>query len=90
MADSAPHPLVIRLLDVQRARGISGSELSRRLSIDPATWTRLQQGTIQPSLRVVQSAVAAFPELTSFCVELLMIRTSRHEGVQSRTSAEVA
>lgn len=90
MTEKTPHALAIRLMDVQRARALTGSEMSRRLRIDPATWTRLQAGDVQPSLRVVQSAVAAFPELRSFCVELLMIRTGCEEDQQDPQAAEVA
>lgn len=79
MAKQPPHPLAVRLLDVQRERGLSGSEMSRRLQINPSTWTRLMAGDVQPSLRVVQAAVGAFPEVRSFCVELLMIRRDHVE-----------
>jgi transcriptional regulator with XRE-family HTH domain len=88
MIESTPHPLVIRLLDVQRSRDLSHAEMARRLKIEPATWTRLRQNKTQPSLRVVQAAVSAFPELRSFCVELLMIRTETFDDQQK--TAEVA
>lgn len=87
MAENIPHSLVIRLLDVQRSRNLTHGEVARRLKIDPATWTRLRAGTSQPSLRVVQSAVAAFPEVRSFCVELLMIRTGLSEEMQKTAEA---
>lgn len=88
MADKPPHPLVVRLLDVQRARGLNGSEMSRRLHINPSTWTRLVASDVQPSLRVVQEAAAAFPEVRSFCVDLLMIRRGVDEETQE--SVEVS
>lgn len=89
MAENRVHPLVIRLEDVQRSRSLNHAEMARRLEIDAGVWTRLRQGTVQPSLRVVQSAVAAFPEVRSFCVELLMIRTGVDADHQSEP-AEVA
>lgn len=87
MAKQPPHPLAVRLADVQRERGISGSEMSRRLQINPSTWTRLMAGDVQPSLRVVQAAVAAFPEVRSFCVELLMIRSDLIEDAEEPAKA---
>lgn len=75
MADKARHPLVQRLIDLQQAFGLSGSEMARRLDVNPSSWTRLCSGELQPSLRVVQAAAAAFPEVRSLCVETLMIRT---------------
>jgi transcriptional regulator with XRE-family HTH domain len=70
------HVLIERLVDIQRTLNLSGSEVARRLGVNPSTWTRLVSGEMQPSLRVVQSAVAAFPELRSFCVGLLLIRST--------------
>lgn len=88
MAARTQHPLIGRLIDTQNARGISGSEMSRRLGINPSTWTRLVAGDVQPSLRVVQAVASAFPELRSFCVDLLMIRRDTHED--SHNTTEVA
>ena len=76
MADKARHPLIQRLMDLQQAFSLSGSEMSRRLEINPSSWTRLCAGDLQPSLRVVQAAAAAFPEVRPLCVQTLMIRTS--------------
>lgn len=76
MATKPPHVLVTRLVDVQRSLGLSGSEMARRLEVNPSTWTRLVEGDIQPTLRIVQATVAAFPELRSFCVGLLLIRST--------------
>lgn len=75
MALKPRHPLIQRLMDLQRGLGISGAEMSRRLGVNQSTWVRLVAGEMQPSLRVVQATVAAFPELRSFCVELLLIRS---------------
>lgn len=76
MTTKAPHVLIDRLVDVQRRLGLSGSEMARRLGVNPSTWTRLVSGDMQPSLRIVQAVVVAFPELRSFCVELLLIRST--------------
>ena len=87
MADKARHPLIQRLMDVQRAFSLSGSEMARRLGINPSSWTRLVSGELQPSLRLVQSAVAAFPEVRPFCVQLLMIRSDSNADSQSMAEA---
>lgn len=88
MANKPPHVLVTRLVDVQRNLGLSGSEMARRLDVNPSTWTRLVDGDIQPTLRIVQATVAAFPELRSFCVGLLLIRSA--EVPDTQNTAEVA
>lgn len=75
MATKQPHTLIVRLMDLQRVLDLSGSEMARRLEVNPSTWTRLVTGEMQPSLRIVQATVRAFPELRSFCVELLLIRS---------------
>jgi len=80
MAEKARHPLIQRLMDVQQAFSLSGSEMSRRLEINPSSWTRLCAGDLQPSLRVVQAAAAAFPEVRPVCVQTLMIRTEQAAG----------
>lgn len=87
MATKPPHVLVTRLVDVQRSLGLSGSEMARRLEVNPSTWTRLVEGDIQPTLRIIQATVAAFPELRSFCVGLLLIRST---DVPDQQKSEVA
>lgn len=84
MSERTQHPLIGRLVDLQRVYDLSGSEMARRLGVNPSTWTRLVSGEMQPSLRVVQSVVVAFPELRSFCVELLLIRSTHPPDTQKR------
>jgi predicted transcriptional regulator len=86
MTGKRPHRLIERLMDIQRVLGLSGSEMARRLEVNPSTWTRLVAGDMQPSLRIVQAVVAAFPELRSFCVELLLIRSDTSAD-QQKTEA---
>lgn len=88
MTARTQHPLIERLTDVQQTYGLSGSEMARRLEINPSSWTRLVAGDMQPSLRIVQAVVAAFPELRSLCVELLLIRST--DPTDSHTSERVA
>lgn len=87
MADKARHPLIQRLMDLQQAFGLSGSEMARRLSVNPSSWTRLCSGEMQPSLRIVQAAAAAFPEVRSLCVQTLMIRTESSADLQESMRA---
>lgn len=87
MADKARHPLIQRLMDLQQAFSLSGSDMARRLEINPSSWTRLVAGDMQPSLRVVQAAAAAFPEVRPLCVELLMSRIDSHADHQERIEA---
>lgn len=87
MADKARHSLIQRLMDLQQAFGLSGSEMARRLDVNPSSWTRLCSGELQPSLRVVQAAAAAFPEVRPLCVELVMTRIETHADHQERVEA---
>ena len=88
MSRKTQHVLIGRLVDIQRTLNLSGSEVARRLEVNPSTWTRLVSGEMQPSLRVVQAAVAAFPELRSFCVGLLLLRSTDVADKQKTESAE--
>jgi predicted transcriptional regulator len=88
MATKQPHTLVVRLMDLQRVLGLSGSEMARRLEVNPSTWTRLVSGDMKPSLRIVQATVKAFPELRPFCVQLLLI--SSDSDTNQQKTAEVA
>jgi predicted transcriptional regulator len=88
MSTERLHPLIERLIDIQRSLGLSGSEMARRLEINPSSWTRLVGRDMQPSLRIVQSAVRAFPEVRSLCIELLLIRSI--EVTDTHKPAEVA
>lgn len=88
MATKTPHVLVVRLMDIQKSLGLTGSEMARRLHVNPSTWMRLTEGDIQPTLRIVQETVASFPELRSLCVELLLIR-SRYQADQQNASEQV-
>lgn len=67
------HPLIGELVRVQERDGLSGSEVARRLDVNPSTITRLVAGDMQPSLRIVQAISAAFPELRPRCAQLLLI-----------------
>lgn len=67
------HPLIDRVIELQTAEGITGSEVARRLNIDPSSWHRLTYGTMQPSIRVVRAISRAYPVLTSHCVQVLLI-----------------
>lgn len=88
MVGRTQHPLTQRLMDLQRVLDLSGSEMARRLKINPSSWTRLVSGEMQPSLRIVQAAVAAFPELHSFCVGLLLIRSTSTANQEKTVPAE--
>lgn len=89
MDEKARHPFVDRLIEQQRADGLSGSEMARRLGIAPSSWTRLVSGEIQPTLRIAQAAGAAFPALAPECVGLLRIGSDFSASLQIQT-ADVA
>lgn len=81
------HPLIDELLRVQERDGLSGSDLARRLQVNPSTITRLMSGDMQPSLRIVQAISSAFPELRSTCAQLLLIGTSNNADEQMPVEA---
>jgi predicted transcriptional regulator len=72
----ARHPLMDEVAKIQVRDAISGNALALRLEVNPSTITRLMRGEMQPSLRIVQMVNREFPELRSFCAQLLRISDS--------------
>ena len=57
------------LITILRARrdaaGISDTELASRLGISQPLWSRVQSGKRRVTRRVLEGAMAAFPDLTA-------------------------
>ena len=87
MAERGRHPLIDSVVRCQQAEGISGNEVSRRLEINPSSWTRLVAGDMQPSIRIVRAIARAFPSLQQECVSLLLIGTTSSAGEQEEARA---
>lgn len=88
MESKPRHPLMDEIARIQERDGLTGSDLARRLEVNQSTITRLMSGEMQPSLRNVQRVNRAFPELRSFCAQILLISSEKTDDRQ--TPAEVA
>lgn len=88
MAGCQRHPLIESVVQIQESQALTGSEVARRLQINPSTWTRLTAGDLQPSLRVVQGIAREFPTLQLQCVNVLL--DGNQEAAIEQDTAEPA
>lgn len=86
----ATHPLMSKLEEIRVARGLSGSEMARRLGVAPSSWTRMVRGGMQPNIDLIPVAAREFPEVRFFVVERLLISTTDTAEMQSLDTVEVA
>lgn len=71
------------LWEAARERGLSDSALARRLGVHPSLVSRLRGGNYSPTIRTIDAAVVAFPELESVLRADLPNGT---DGVQNGTA----
>ena len=68
------HELISLLRTRQGDAGLTDGEMAKRLGISRALWQRLVAGERGVSLRVMQGAMAAFPDLTPQVLDFFLTR----------------
>ena len=85
---AAPRPVFLDALwRIQAERALSNTDLARRLGVHPSLISRLRGGEYGVTLRTIDAAVSAFPELGPMLLADLPTGTSR---VNNGTPAEEA
>lgn len=67
-------PLVAKLVEIQDREGLNGVEFARRLGVHTSYWHLVRQGDRGVGRKLLDGALAAFPEFASFYAQFLTFR----------------
>jgi hypothetical protein len=66
-------PLVAKLIEIQESEGLNGVEFARRLGVHTSYWHLVRQGDRGVGRKLLDGALAAFPEFAAFYARRLTI-----------------
>lgn len=68
------HTIITTLRERQGDAHLTDGEMARKLGISRTFWRRLVSGERQMSLRVLQGAIAAYPDLAPQGIDVILPR----------------